>query len=160
MTIDRKFVKAATTTTNVAKSKTDMEKLARRYGAEGYAVSHDYVSGKAVIQFLVPDSGKKGAEMVQVRIPINLNVVFVALYGTAWMDPARRRRRLEQAERVAWRNLYLWVDAQMSAATVGLQTMTEAFYAHAAIGPNGERAIDYVQTLMDSSRLLTSGDPE
>ena len=52
---------------------------------------------------------------------------------------------MEQAERVAWRNLYLWIDAALSAATMGLQTITEAFFAHAVVGAGGERMIEVVE---------------
>jgi hypothetical protein len=53
-----------------------------------------------------------------------------------------------QAERVAWRNLVLWIDAALSAATVGVQTITEAFFAHTIVvddGGRAERMVDYVE---------------
>ena len=39
----------------------------------------------------------------------------------------------------------MWVDAALSAATIGLQTITESFFAHAIANENGERMIDIIE---------------
>ncbi len=46
----------------------------------------------------------------------------------------------ERAERVAWRNLVLWIDAALSATAAGLQTIEEAFFAHLLV--DNRRVID------------------
>jgi hypothetical protein len=115
---------------------------------------------------------------VPVKLPISISTVYDALYGRPmrWNyvgeGSARRpievhnpagydRKKLEQAERVAWRNLILWVDAALSAAAVGLQTITEAFFAHAIVGQNGERMVELVGAFQNElgvgvQRLLTA----
>lgn len=163
------FVKSSDTKTPVVNSKGELEKMLRRYGAEAYSVTEDYVSGRAEVRFLIPDSAEKGAVRVPIRIPIEVQKVYHALYGAPPKRDEWKRgkwvkagtydaKQMQQAERVAWRNLVLWVDAQLSAATIGLQTATEAFYAHAVIGPQGQRAIDYLPEIIDPSRLLASGN--
>ncbi len=157
------FVKSATTSVPAERSKAELEKLVRRYGADGYSVAHDYTRGVAIVSFVVPDSTAKDAARVPVKLHMDVQRIYHALYGVPKKDYRNPTGKydsalMEKAERVAWRNLILWVDAQLSAATIGLQSVTEAFYAHVVIGPSGQRAIDYVPQLMDPTRQLTAGE--
>lgn len=165
MSADRRFVKSATTSTPVVNSKSEIEKMLRRYGAEAFQVTHDYAAGKAQVSFRVPDSSEKDARQIPVRIPVDTQRVYHALYGmpvkrySKEYDPkGYDARKMEQAERVAWRNLVLWIDAALSTATISLQTITETFFAHAMIGPQGETATQIVDRALDPSRQLTAGD--
>jgi hypothetical protein len=169
---DRPFVKSADTTSQVSSSKAELEKMLRRYGAAGFSVAHDYAEHLVVISLILPDRPGKDSPRVPVKLPVNIRLVYDALYGrpmTSVRIPEEERqqivaakgfapwnrsvynpkgydtKKLEQAERVAWRNLVLWVDAALSAATIGLQTITEAFFAHAVVGAGGERMIDVVE---------------
>lgn len=152
------FVKSADTSTSVANSKNELEKMLRRYGATGFSVAHDYERGEVLISLMLPDTPVKGAPRVPVKLPVSVRRVYDLLYGrpTRWMQVAGKyqdvynpngydARKLEQAERVAWRNLILWVDAALSAATSGLQTITEAFFAHTIAGEQGQRMIEVVE---------------
>lgn len=169
---DRPFVKSADTSSQVSSSKGELEKMLRRYGAAGFSVAHDYAEHRVVISLILPDRPGKNAPRIPVKLPVNIRLVYDALYGQPkkW-DYAQKKfiphltgyetKKLEQAERVAWRNLVLWVDAALSAATIGLQTITEAFFAHAIGGVNGERMIEVVEQAQQSlgygvQRLLTS----
>lgn len=145
----RGFVKSADTAVPVSRSKSQLEAMLIRYGASGFSVGQDYTTGSASVQFVLPDA--PGAQQVPVRIPLDVLRVFQALnpkddWGRkkVWTLTLARAtgRAWDQAERVAWRNLVLWVDAAMSAATLGLQTITEAFFAHTVVGEAGERMID------------------
>jgi hypothetical protein len=99
---------------------------------------------------------------VPVKLPVSVHAVYDALYGRPMrseVDPETKRwrqvhnlkgyeaKKLEQAERVALRNLVLWIDAALSAASVGLQTITEAFFAHAVVTEGGLRMLDVVEQL-------------
>lgn len=164
------FVKSADTKTAVVNSKSEIEKMLRRYGADGFSVSHNYALGIALVSFIVPDSMEKNAAKIPVKIPVESQRIYHALYGMpttnyvdgVWQSKAVHNpkgynpKKMEQAERVAWRNLVLWVDAALSAATIGLQTITEAFFAHAVIGENGERAIELVIQGAPLSRRLNA----
>lgn len=163
----RDFVKSATTSTSVYNSKAELERILRRYGADQFSTAQDYSKGLVVVQFTIPDTPEKGAKLVPVRFPVETRRVYDRLFGqpTRWLNGKHvhnpdgyQPKQLEQAERVAWRNVILWVDAQLSSAAVGIQTVTEAFIAHAAIGPNGERVVDVLPDYLESRRLLTAGD--
>jgi hypothetical protein len=120
----------------------------------------------ASVSFVLPDAPGSPA-----RVPVKINIevlrVFNALpprssHSLAVARIDGNRRMWEQAERVAWRNLVLWVTAALSAATLGLQTITEAFFAHTVTGEHGERMIEVVErhqaTLgTGTQRLLASG---
>lgn len=167
------FVKSADTSTPVANSRAELEKILRRYGAKGFSVAQDYHSNAVTVSFIVPDSLKADAALVPVKLPISVLRVYDAMYGQpkksvrrtneeletqkakfGWIQSYNRdvynpdgydTKKLEQAERVAWRNLCLWVDAALSAAVAGMQTITEAFFAHAVVGQTGERMIEVVE---------------
>jgi hypothetical protein len=169
------FVKSEGTAVPVARSKAELERMLRRYGAERFSVAEEYTTGRVVVMFTIPDTPDAGAKTVDVRFPIETRRVYDRLFGRPtkriWKEAAGRyvdefdpkgydAKRLEQAERVAWRNVILWTDAQLSAASVGIQTVTEAFIAHAALGPNGERLIDVLPALLDPRRMLGAGGDE
>ena len=72
------------------------------------------------------------------RLPANMEAV--------WKEMQRLRTRnqipprfcnYEQAERIAWRNVLLWVKAQMAMIETGQITLPEAFFAY-AITANGD----------------------
>lgn len=144
------FVKSADTSSQVSSSKAELERMLRRYGATGFAVQQQFDDSQlpvaASVQFVVPDKAGDKAR-VPVSLPIEIRRVYDALYGrpTHYVrkpdgtyghvhDPkGYNTTRLAQAERVAWRNLVLWIDAALSAASIGFQTITEAFFAHVVV---------------------------
>ena len=65
-----------------------------------------------------------------------------------------------QAERVAWRNLVLWVDAACAAAAVGLRPMSETFFADLVVtGDDGKPQRMFTAFGPEVKlRLLASGD--
>ncbi len=148
------FIKSGDTKTSVANSRAQVEKILRRYGAVGFNVQQTFTDKglplAVTVQFIVPDAPGSSAK-VPVSLPINVEHVARALYGAKALSERRWLRggyvtgltpeQLGRAERVAWRNLVLWIDAALSAASVGLQTITEAFYAHAVVAlPDGGHA--------------------
>lgn len=171
------FVKSASTSVPAARSRQELERILRRYGATAFATASDYAAGKVAITFRVPDRPSDAAS-----VPVRLEASFKAVYDALNGRPTKRRwddgtgytdsfdpagydaKKLEQAERVAWRHLVLWVDAACTAASVGLQTMREAFYAHTLIrDESGQvgRLVDYIKTMEGSGQLaLPSGDGE
>lgn len=181
MASDQKaFVKSRDTSTSAVNSRSAVDKMLRRYGATAISMSEDVTARQIVVSFIVPDNGAKDAPSVPVKLPVSIFQVYDALYGRpfGWdytKTPAQRvtkashydPKKLAQAERVAWRNLVLWLDAALSAATIGLQTITEAFFAHTVVGAGGERMIQVVEHAQQAlgpgvQRLLTStteGEP-
>jgi len=173
----RPFVKSADTSTAAVNSRAELDKMLRRYGASAISMSEDIERRQIIVSFIVPDSTQKNAARVPVKLPISIFAVYDALYGrptryaakpdgTGWAHihdaKAYDPQKLMQAERVAWRNVVLWVDAALSAASVGLQTITEAFFAHAVVGDGGARMVEVVEAFQSQlgagvQRLLTSG---
>jgi len=47
--------------------------------------------------------------------------------GSGWLDDATKARILAQAERVAWRQLLRWVQAQLAMIEVGMAQRAEVF---------------------------------
>jgi hypothetical protein len=163
-----RFVKSSTTKTPVGNSKTEIERMLQRYGAHGFSVSQNYKTGTVLVSFMVPNTPTDTTHVVPVKLPVEILRVFQALYPTnsqgkarVWtLDEAQSPRNVDawkHAERVAWRNLVLWIDAALSAANAGLQTITEAFFAHAVLSGDGRRAIDVAEAGEPIYRQLTSG---
>lgn len=171
----RPFVKSRGTSTSAVNSRSEVDKMLRRYGASAISMSEDIERRLIVLSFVVPATAAKGAAKVPVKLPISVHAVYRALYGkpTRWgqkadgtyghvTDPrAYDVKKMQQAERVAWRNLVLWIDAALSAASVGLQTITEAFFAHAVVGDSGARMVEVVEAFQSQlgvgvQRLLTA----
>lgn len=160
MATTKQFVKSADTTTKPANSRMELDKMLRRYGASAISTSEDIVKRQIVISFIVPNSMAKDAPNVPVKLPVSVAGVYDALYGrpmrSRWDQEQKKyitcfnpggydMKKMEQAERVAWRNLVLWVDASLSAAVAGIQTISEAFFAHAVVGERGERMVELVE---------------
>lgn len=152
------FVKSADTSTPVANSRGEIERVLRRYNAAGFSVAQDYAEHRFTVSFVVPNSPDKDAQRVPVKLPIDVRLVYDALYGQPkrWdgvtcasvYDPkGYDEKKLQQAERVAWRHAVLLIDAALTAASARIQTVTEALFAHLVVptdaGPR--RMIDLVE---------------
>lgn len=158
----RPFVKSADTKASAANSRAEIERLLVRYGAVGFGYQRNLEQGTITVQFVVPDRPGKGQPRVPITLPVSIRRIYDVLYnrpekwapgsngtpGRYVHNPAGYdARKLEQAERVAWRNLVLWIDAALSAAAIGLQTITEAFLAHTMVVSDdgrAERMADYL----------------
>lgn len=165
------FVKSATTSTPVAKSQGDIIAMLGRYGATGFGFrrSADVIE----VTFHMPRA--KGGGEHSVAIPVNVRTVRAKLDAPEIQRERKRQKQAtftseDQAERVAWRVLHLWIDAALSAVSLGAQTIEEAFFAHLVVttddGVQG-RLVDYLATLgaasggtLPSARrlLLKSGE--
>lgn len=139
-----KFVKSASTSTPVGNSKRELEKLLTRYGCKAFAVASNFQTGETTINFVVPDTQAKDAPDIPVRFQVTPKVVYDAMYGrpTKYDDKAGAHvynplgydeRYVLQAERVAWRQLILWVDAALSVAASGMAGTAETFLAHTLV---------------------------
>lgn len=142
------FVKSAFATTPVSKTRADIMTLLERYGGTGFG--YDAVGDEIIIRFTVP-----GAHGSPLRVAYPVNVVRVQDRLTPHLKANRRGEATrEQAERVAWRNIYELVDAAFAAAAIGASTVEEAFHAHVIVrtsdGHEG-RMYDYVETLRSAA---------
>jgi len=143
-------IRSEDTRTTVAYSKTELERVVKRYGAVGFTSGENYENGAAFVTFVLPDSPANQAPRIPVRIPIEVVRVYYILNPTHVGRKAAYIREAwpqgwARAERVAWRNLVLWVTAALSSAQLGLQTISEALFAHTVVGENGERMIQVIE---------------
>lgn len=162
----KRFVKSATTSTPVGNSRSELEKMLLRYGCSSFASQCDYETGRIAVSFEVPDTLEKGAEQIPVRLEVNSRNVYDAMFGRPmkrdWNPTTYTNgepyhnpkgydaKLLAQAERVAWRQILLWVDAALSAASAGIQRISEAFLAHTLVqDANGRavRMVDYMDAM-------------
>jgi hypothetical protein len=142
LTDRKKFIKSATTRTPVVNSKQELERIISRYGCKSFAVQQDYERSLGTVTFVVPDTLDKDAAHIPVQLDVDARAVYDAMYGmpTRWENDNRVRNEtgyrpdlLAQSERVAWRQVILWVDAALSAAASGVQPISEAFFAQTLI---------------------------
>ena len=139
-----------------------------RYGCDSFSTQSDYATGRVVVGFVVPDTQVKGAIKIPVKLEINIRTVYDALFGQPttrkWVEGAGYeyvhnpsgydQKSLAQAERVGWRHLVLWVDAALSAASAGVQKISEAFLAHTLIADDDGK----VRRVVDLLNKRTGGD--
>ena len=160
MAITAQHLRAMATQTSPEKSRQDIEAALRRYGATGFTVSQDYANQTAVVAFTMPRDLEKGASggVVDVHLPISFKSVRKRLEQIPSFQRKQPAVKVVQAERVAWRQMLLMVEAALSSAAIGLQTLEESFYAHSMIQLGDgvpTRAIDIMQTVQ--KRLSGSG---
>lgn len=154
------FIKSVGTKVPARNSKAEVETLLRRYGCTKLQVMEDFAAGVFSVSFSLPDT-PGSADDVPVRLEVRVDDVAKAIQRTFKRQQNAEWLR-EQAQRVAWRHLVLWLDAALSASTLGLQKVSEAFFAHIIVASTGERMIDRVNAEGDkigipTLRLLKSG---
>lgn len=149
------WVRSWDTEVETDKSRSELETILRRYGARGYTVSVDYSAGTLLIGFTMPKTWQiKTDDSVEVRLAVGFRETLLRLGKMEAFQKKRDRKlaawreawALEQAERVAWRQIILWVEAGLNMAASGVQTVEEAFFAHTILAGTNARVIDVVNT--------------
>ncbi len=147
-----RHIKSATSSVPVARSRAELERVLRRYGCSAFGFSEDFGTGRAQVHFMVSDDPSLEPS-IPVRLEIDIRRVSDALVDAGY------KVANGTAERVAWRNLVLWVDSACAAASVNLRPMSETFFADLVVpGPDGQegRMFDYMATYQ--KQLLPGGD--
>ena len=96
-------------------------------------------------------------------IDVNVNGVVEKLKRTAGPRSRKANKEwFEQAERVAWRHMVLWVDAALCSIETGLQTVSEAFFAHVIIKNNKGKSMPAYRAFLSDGGVqqLTAGKVE
>lgn len=148
----RSFVKSADSDVPVERSIESIKEMVRKYGASGFGTSEDYRSGIVTVSFVLNTTARQ--QHVPVQIPVRIQRVYEALYGDskasgnqhASPEQVERNRRA-QAERTAWRQLHLLVEANLTAVQLGIISIGEAFLAHTMVVTDDgrtERMGDYL----------------
>lgn len=159
------WVRSWDTDVPAARSSSQLDELLRRYGAHGYTVSTNYTNGTVMIGFTLPKTFQvKTEETSEIRVGVSFSETLRRLEKMAEFNQKISKQprdkqsvyALAQAERVAWRQMILWVEAALNVVSAGVQTLEEAFFAHQIVRIGGQeyRAIDFVS----QAKRLGSGN--
>lgn len=158
------WVRSWDTDVPVTRSSAELDTLLRRYGARGYTVSSDYSAGTLLVGFTLPKTWQvKTDETIEIKLAVGFRETLRRLEEMSVFQTKRDRKdyrtreawALEQSERVAWRQIILWVEAGLNMAASGVQTVEEAFFAHSVLPGTQTRVIDLVH---ERRALLSGGD--
>lgn len=92
----------------------------------------------------------------QFSLPVNIDGTYAAL-GRAYSagDISRRYHDRDQAERVSWRVLKDWLEAQLALIEAGVADMAEVMLPYLHVGPKGQTL--YQAFVKNEARALTAG---
>lgn len=123
---------AKQTTVSVEKSKTEIEKTLRRFGADKFA--HGWETGRAIVEFEI----KSRRVRFLLPLPSKTDQDIVFSYGGKHKRTGGEVEiAWEQACRQRWRALNLAILAKLEAVESGITTFEEEFLAHLVL-PNGK----------------------
>lgn len=138
---------AQDTSVSVSKSKEDIERVLRRYGASKFASGWDEDS--ATIAF------EADGRLVRFVVKMPQHADFA-------LSPAGRKRTAasqmgawEQASRSIWRSLKLCIQAKMEAIAAGIATFDDEFLAYLVLG-DGRTVSQHVASDLNTS-IATNG---
>jgi len=127
---------AATTQVSVEKSKAEIERTLRRYGAKSFAYYAD--DHRAIIAFV------KNERQIRFALPMpDPNDRQFTHHARGARTAAARENLYEQATRQKWRALNLVIKAKLEAVEAGIVTFEDEFMAHMVL-PNGITVAEYV----------------
>jgi len=150
-----------TTEIPVQKTAGDILSLLERAGAT--QVSLDYQGGKIVgMWFTYPVDG----HAVPFRLPVRTEPIFKIINGRRTPDTWKQYNRnamaatdRDQAERVAWRQLLRWTEAQIAMVETGMVKTDEVFLPYAATASGQTLYEQFIESGM-AARLLPAPEAQ
>lgn len=123
-----------TTTIAVDKTLGEIQAVLRRSGARSILIDYDDRGVPTSVAFTVVTSIGEQAY----RLPANLDGIFRTLTAqNARGAVPRRFVTREQAARVGWRILKVWIEAQMAIVASGMVSLDEVFLPY-MLAPSGQ----------------------
>lgn len=121
-----------TTTIDAIKTASEIEYILVKHGAK--SIMKDYEDGSITgISFLIDT----GTNQIPVRLPAKVDACFEVLKKEKRENPKKQiKATKEQAERVAWRILKDWVEAQMALLDMKMVCFEEIFLPYIEIKGN------------------------
>jgi len=77
-----------------------------------------------------------------IRLPVNIDPVLAVLIKEKQKKKSTIKATKEQAERVAWRILKDWVEAQMALIEIEMVKMEQVFLPYAVMGESGQTVFE------------------
>lgn len=136
--------------TKISPGKTigELQELLIRKGVR--TISMELADGKPkAVTFVVDITSRDGNRPVTFRLPCNTEGVLNAMRKAGVQ---RSLANTEQAERVAWRIVRDWVDAQLAIVEAGQAVLEEVFMPYAIVNPG--------QTMFDAWKSSVKLLPE
>ncbi len=131
-------------TTKVAAEKTAREitELLARAGVS--AVQTEYKEKKVVAMSF---KCEVGGEEIPFRLPVRSDSLFTYFQNKrdGWKRADRAEKDREQAERVAWRQIFRWIQAQLALIETGMVKVQEVFLPYIQTGI-GETLYDRLES--------------
>lgn len=155
---------AEDTAVPIARSRSEIDKLLREWGADGIQWSDNFRSNQVVLRFLWETAGGKYLARFEVRLPSSEDLEPDAIdKRTRKVSQARLQKLLEERGKREHRVLLLWLRAALNAVQLGIVT-AEALFLPFLEGRDGktvaEFAIPRLAGLLSggAERLLPAGD--
>lgn len=127
------------------KSRAEIEKLLKKYGATSFVFGWSDGGGRETILFEV-----KGRRIrMEVPLPQIADFRYTPERGLARSTQSQREAH-EQAVRQRWRAFALIIKAKLEAVESGITTIDDEFLAHVII-PNGQTLREWVQPQLDAA---------
>lgn len=145
-------------TTSISPQKTVGEIMEVLTDAGAKQIATDFECGKiSALRWVMEVNG---TDMV-FRLPARYEAVYEKLLATTGPRSRNRNESLDalrkQAERVAWRQLYRWVLAQMALISTGMVTPGEVFLPYALVGASNRTLWETYNASGFTLKQLTSG---
>jgi len=120
--------------------------------ARATSINQDFVDSKPVaLRFSI----RIGAREEWFNLPCRIDAVFKQMKGAAPLLSRKSDKEIrEQAERVAWRQLYAWVEAQLALIRTEMGTADEVFFPYLT---NGQGGATMFQAFQSAHKLLPEG---
>lgn len=134
---------ASNTQVSVEKSKAEIERTLRRYGAKSFAYYAD--DHRAIIAFVQND------RQIRFALPMpDPNSREFTHHQRGARTPSAREALYEQATRQKWRALNLVLKAKLEAVDAGIVTFEEEFMSHFVL-PSGITVAEYIVPMIDEA---------
>lgn len=139
---------AATTQVPVEKSKGEIERTLRRYGAKSFAYYQD--DTRAVIAFV------KNDRQIRFALPMpNPNDQEFVFHSRGRRTDSAREAMYEQATRQKWRALALVIKAKLEAVEAGIVSFEQEFLPFMVL-PGGGTVFEHVAPMVE--QVYDTGD--
>lgn len=150
---------AAKTTVPAEKSRQEIEKLLRRFGAEGFGYASE--RDRAQLMFRIRSSSPEITLLIRMTIPLPDESSRLITHDGRGMrrSESQRRDALDQWTRQRWRAILLIVKAKLEAVATGISTVEREFLPDVVDPSSGRTVEESVLPALSSNYLDPSRPP-
>lgn len=139
-------------TTKISPEQTvgEIQQVLCRYGANAIQLEYENGGIKAV-KFIVEVEGQK----VPFLLPCRWKEVHTALINRKTKPrESREEEYILQAKRIAWRQIYRWIEAQLALVETNMVRIEEVFMPYLVVNRKGETLYEQISTNGFKGQLL------